>query len=140
MSAHRPRPIPDERSAGYWVAAADEALALARCPHCHRLHHPPAFVCSGCGAVEPAYEYARVSGRGTVRSWVVMWQSFLPGFDDTPFVLVDVEIDEQPDLRLIGRLIDGHDAPLAIGAPVRVAFDGVPPDVKVPAFELERRA
>ncbi len=42
-----------------------------------------------------------------------MHQSFLPGFDDLlPFVLVDVELDEQADLRTIGRLLDGPDAPL----------------------------
>ena len=31
---------------------------------------------------------------------------------DLPFVLVDVELDEQAELRLIGRLLDGADAPL----------------------------
>ena len=35
-----------------------------------------------------------------------MRQSFLQGFD-VPFVLVDVELVEQADLRLIGRLLDG---------------------------------
>ena len=37
-----------------------------------------------------------------------MRQSFLPGFD-VPFVLVDVELLVQADLRLIGRLVDGPD-------------------------------
>ena len=41
-----------------------------------------------------------------------MRQSFLPGFD-VPFVLVDVELPAQEDLRLIGRLVDGPDAALA---------------------------
>ena len=47
-----------------------------------------------------------------------MRQSFLPGFE-VPFVLVDVELGVQEDLRLVGRLIDGPDAPLRLGAPVR---------------------
>ena len=51
-----------------------------------------------------------------------MRQSFLPGFD-VPFVLVDVELDEQPELRLIGRLLDGEDPGLRIGARVHVAFE-----------------
>ena len=43
-----------------------------------------------------------------------MRQSFLPGFDDDlPFVLVDVELEEQADLRMIGRLLDGPDAAAA---------------------------
>jgi hypothetical protein len=65
-----------------------------------------------------------------------MRQSFLPGFD-VPFVLVDVELFAQADLRLIGRLVDGPDAALRLGAPVRVVFEDVAPGVAVPAFELE---
>ena len=67
-----------------------------------------------------------------------MHQSFVPGFDDLlPFVLVDVELDEQDDLRTIGRLLDGPDAPLAIGARVVVAFEDLAPGVSVPGFRLE---
>jgi hypothetical protein len=66
-----------------------------------------------------------------------MRQSFLPGFEnDLPFVLVDVELAEDPDLRLIGRLLDGPDANLAIGAAVSVAFEDIGPGVSVPAFAL----
>jgi hypothetical protein len=64
-----------------------------------------------------------------------MRQSFLQGFD-VPFVLVDVELVEQADLRLIGRLLDGPDAPLKIGDAVRLAFEDVAPGVSVPAFTL----
>ena len=54
------------------------------------------------------FEFTAVSGRGIVRSWTVVRQAFLPGFDsDLPFVLVDVELVEQEELRLIGRLLDG---------------------------------
>ena len=69
-----------------------------------------------------------------------MRQSFLPGFDDdVPFVLVDVELDEQADLRMIGRLLDGPDARRS-----RIGDRGVgvspsrtsPPASSVPAFAL----
>jgi hypothetical protein len=65
-----------------------------------------------------------------------MRQSFLPGFD-APFVLVDVELSVQSDLRLIGRLVDGPDTPLRLGAPVRLAFEDIAPGVAIPAFALE---
>jgi uncharacterized OB-fold protein len=72
---------------------------------------------------------------GAVRSWTVVRQAFLPGFDAlVPFVLVDVELDAQPELRLIGRLLDGPDAALAVGTRVALRFD---PE---PAFELEGAA
>ncbi len=68
-----------------------------------------------------------------------MRQSFLPGFDDDlPFVLVDVELVEQPGLRMIGRLVDGPEALPSIGAVVRAVFEDVAPGVSVPAFVLDR--
>ena len=64
-----------------------------------------------------------------------MRQSFLPGFDD-PFVLVDVELPAQPDLRLIGRLVDGSTTLRSrwrrSGWPSRTSRPGV----AVPAFSL----
>jgi uncharacterized OB-fold protein len=80
-----------------------------------------------------------VSGRGTVRSWTVVRQAFLPGFDDDlPFVLVDVELVEQQELRLIGRLLDGVNTDLNVGDAVVVGFEDLAPGVAVPAFELSR--
>ena len=78
-----------------------------------------------------------MTGNGVVRSWTVIRQSFLPGFD-VPFVLVDVELAEQADLRVIGRLVDGVGAELALGAHVRVVFEDLTAGIAVPAFELVR--
>jgi len=133
----RPVPVPDERSQPYWDAAAEHVLAVARCSVCDAFSIPPDVVCQHCHSTEPDFTFVPVSGRGVVRSWTVMHQSFVPGFDDLiPFVLVDVELEEQDDLRTIGRLVDGPDAPLAIGMPVAVAFEDLAPGVSVPAFEL----
>jgi uncharacterized OB-fold protein len=137
----RPVPVPDELSAAFWKAAADHVLAVARCSRCSFYTHPPDVVCRHCGSTDPAFEFTPVTGRGRVKSWTVIHQSFLPGFDEElPFVLVDVELVEQPDLRMIGRLLDGPDAPLFLGAEVRVAFEDVAPAVAVPAFRLEEMA
>jgi uncharacterized OB-fold protein len=95
-------------------------------------------VCPHCGSTDPSFEFAPVDGGGQVRSWTVVRQSFLPGFD-VPFVLVDVELSAQRDLRLIGRLLDGPHADLRLGASVRLAFEEIAPDVAVPAFELTER-
>jgi uncharacterized OB-fold protein len=133
----RPIPVPDERSAGYWAAAADHMLALARCKQCGRLSHPPGVVCPGCLHPNPDFEFSPVDGAGTVRSWTVIRDSFLPGFDDlVPLVLVDVELDVQTDLRLIGRLVDGIDAELHLGDRVTTVFDDLGPGIAVPAFAL----
>jgi hypothetical protein len=134
----RPVPVPDERSQGYWDAAAEHVLAIARCSRCDTFVMPPDIVCSHCHSTEPDFTFVPVSGRGVVRSWTVMHQSFVPGFDDlVPFVLVDVELEDQADLRTIGRLLDGPDADLAVGARVAVAFEDLAPGISVPAFALD---
>jgi uncharacterized OB-fold protein len=130
--------VPDDRSRPYWDAAAAHVLAMARCSRCGTFAMPPDIVCPHCHSTDPDFTFVPVSGRGVVRSWTVMHQSFLPGFDDlVPFVLVDVELDDQADLRTIGRLLDGPDAPLTIGARVVVAFEDLAPGTSVPAFALE---
>jgi uncharacterized OB-fold protein len=136
----RPLPVADETSAPFWSAAADHVLTVARCGHCGRFTMPPDVVCPHCHASDPRFEFTPVSGRGTVRSWTVVRQALLPGFDDElPFVLVDVELVEQADLRLIGRLLDGPGAlgaGLYVGAAVAVTFEDLAPGVAIPAFEL----
>ncbi len=133
----RPLPVPDAQSAGYWNAASRHELALARCGQCHMFAHPPGAVCCACGSIEPAFEWMKLSGKGRIRSWSVVRQALLPGFADlVPYVTVDVELEEQPNLRIIGRLLDGIEAPLVPGAPVAVCFEDIAPDVAVPAFRL----
>lgn len=132
-------PIPDERSAPYWDAASQHMLTVAQCSVCHTLTHPPGTVCPHCGSTDPQFTFVPISGRGLLKSWTVVRQSFLPGFE-VPFVLVDVEIVEQADLRLIGRLLDAPKEALHIGRGVRVAFEDIAPGVAVPAFVLEDRS
>jgi uncharacterized OB-fold protein len=133
----KPLPVPDERSAGYWDAAANGVLALPRCRVCRRYVLPPGVVCPECGSTDPQFVAEPVEGDGAVRSWTVVRDAFLPGFaDDVPYVLVDVELDAQAELRMIGRLVDGVDAPLRLGARVTVTFDEVGDGVAVPAFAL----
>ena len=139
----RPVPVPDAQSEPFWRAAADHVLTIARCSACGTFAHPPDVVCPHCGTTAPNFVFTPVSGDGVVRSWTVMRQSFLPGFDDDlPFVLVDVELDlqlegqQQPALRLIGRLVEGVDAQLALGDRVALAWEDITPEVSVAAFTL----
>lgn len=131
----RPLPVPDETSVAYWASAADHALTIAQCGRCGFMAMPPGVVCTECGSTEPEFAFVPVSGRAVVRSWTVVRQAFLPGFD-VPFVLVDVEIAEQPGLRLIGRLLGASEVDLRAGALVRVAFEDLTDEIAVPAFEL----
>ena len=136
-SVERPVPSADERSEAFWAASARHVLVLARCSKCELIAHPPDLTCPHCRSTEPDFRFVPTEGDGTIRSWTVMRQSFLPGLaKEVPFVLVDVELNVQPDLRLIGRLVDGPDAVLRIGAPVTLTFEDLPGGVSLPAFAL----
>jgi uncharacterized OB-fold protein len=135
----RPLPVADARSAEYWSAAARHVLALPRCADCGYLAFPPDVVCPHCRSANPQFAFEPVTGDGSIRSWAVVHDSFLPGFDaDLPFVLVDVELDEQSDLRMIGRLLDGPSVALQVGDRVSVAFEDLDDTVSIPAFALHQ--
>ncbi len=144
MTSSRPVPVPDDGSAPFWAATAAGRFELARCSRCGEISHPPGPVCPRCHHTDPAYTFAPVAPRGVVCSWTVVRQAFLPGFDDDlPFVLADVALDldtqDAGDVRLIGRLLDGPDAPLQIGDAVDVVFEPIADGVAVPAFRLTSR-
>ena len=76
--------------------------------------------------------------RAGLAATLVKRQSHRPGFDELlPYVVVDVELDEQPDLRMVARLLDGADAPLHVGARVTTAFEEIAPGSFLPAFVLD---
>lgn len=137
--ARKPLPVPDPLSEEFWRAAGSHVLAVQRCAACGWYTHPPDVICVNCLSPERAFRSERVSGRGRVRSWTVMRDAFLPGFrPDVPYVVVDVELEEQAGLRMIGQLV-GTDDGLALDAPVEVSFDDVAEGMAVPQFRLAAR-
>ncbi|CAN7632086.1 OB-fold domain-containing protein [Phenylobacterium sp. LjRoot219] len=139
--ARRPLPEPDESSAAFWAAAARHVLTLAKCSRCGEMTLPSDVSCPHCLSTDPQFTFEPVSGHGRIRTWTVIRQSFLRGFADlVPFVLVDVELKDQPQVRIVARLLAPADAPLAVGMPVQAAFEDLAPGVAVPAFVLEDAA
>ena len=135
--ARKPLPVPDPLSEEFWRAAASHELVVQRCEACGWYTHPPDVICVNCLSPERAFRSAPVSGRGRVRSWTVMHDAFLPGFrPDVPYVVVDVELEEQAGLRMIGQLVGGGGDGLALDAPVEVSFDDVAEGTAVPQFRL----
>lgn len=137
--ARRPLPEPDESSAAFWAAAARHVLTVAKCSRCGEMTLPPDVSCPHCLSTDPQFTFEPVSGRGRIRTWTVIRQSFLRGFT-VPFLLVDVELEDQPQVRMVARLLEPVDVALAIGMPVKAAFEDLAPGVAVPAFVLETAA
>jgi len=118
-------PLPDTDwapTAPFWAAAADRRLSLPQCDSCGRLVWYPADTCRRCGSTG-GQTWVDLSGRGSLFSWVVVHQQFLPQYDP-PYVTGLVAVDEDPAVRLATRLVevDPTDPGLSIDQPVEVVF------------------
>jgi len=110
--------VHDRDTAGFFEAAAEGRLVYRACLDCGRGLHPPTDHCPYCGGWNTAWKAA--SGRGRLRSWTAVMHQIHPDYP-APYTLVVVEIEENPDVRLMGRL-DG--APeLQDGMPMQVWFE-----------------
>lgn len=132
-------PLPDTEwapAAPFWAAAAAGRLSLPRCDACGRLVWYPADACRRCGGAEQTW--VDLSGRGTLFSWVVVHQQFLPQYEP-PYVTALIAINEDPAVRLATRLVDVDptEPGLVIDEPVvvefgRLRFPGVDGEVPAP--------
>jgi uncharacterized OB-fold protein len=134
---HRPVPVPDEMTAGFWEAVGQHELAFQRCRHCGTYAHPPVSFCMGCHNLDrPEFSFEKVSGRGTIVNWTVIADQMVSGFiGSDPIVHVLVRFAEQEDLLFPATLV-GDTTGLALGAPVETVIRDVAPGVSLPYFQL----
>jgi uncharacterized OB-fold protein len=134
----RPVPAPDDVSGFFWNAAAEHRLVLQRCRSCLKLQYPPEVCCVHCQAEE--FEPADVSGRGVIYSYAVVDRPLHAGFVNAlPYVVVLVELDEQPGLHILTNLVDVPErTTLSCGMPVEVAYEDRG-SVTLPQFRLSGR-
>ena len=124
-----PRVTADNRP--FWDATKRHELALQRCGDCGRFRYPPAPVCPECLSEEAAW--TRVSGRGTVTTFVVFHKVYFQSFAaDAPYNVVQVELAEGP--RLTANLVDVPNGEITVGMSVEVVFDDVTPEITLPRF------
>ena len=104
---------------------------MQRCADCGHVRFPPALLCARC--LSEQCEWVKLSGRGTVFSWIVVHQSQHPAFNaDTPYNVTIVELEEGP--RLHTNLVECRNDQIHIGMPVEVVFDKVNDEVTLPKF------
>jgi uncharacterized OB-fold protein len=114
----RTAPLITDRTAAYWTGGAEGQLKLARCQACKLWMHPPLPVCRRCQSTEILFEPA--SERGTVWSFTVNHYQWATGMEP-PYLIAEIELDEQPGLRLLATVV-GCDE-VTIGMPVTVRFE-----------------
>lgn len=120
------RPVPatnDPDTAGFFAAAAREELAICACAACGHVLHPPRAYCPQCGRWDTAWR--TVSGTGRLYSWTTVEHQAHRSFP-VPYTIVLVELDDAPEVRLVGYL-PGR-AELDAGMPMRVWFEPIDED------------
>jgi uncharacterized OB-fold protein len=120
-----PTPAASRESLPWWQAAADHRLVVQRCSGCGELRHPPGPTCPNCHVFE--HDWLELPGTGTVYTYTVVHQQFVPA--DVPYVVVAVDLDGAPGIRMVSNLVDGEPS---IGLPVEVAWEDMGPDLALP--------
>jgi hypothetical protein len=89
-------------------------------------------MCPNCGSWNA--EWARLSGKGKVYTYVVAHQPFHPAFaSDAPYAVAIVELEE--GVRLMSNIVDCEPDDMYIGMPVEVVYDDVTEEVTLPRFK-----
>lgn len=127
----RPLPLLDDLNRPFWQGGKDGRLMIQRCEDCGFWLHPPQPVCARC--LSRNLSAQPVSGKGSVYSYSVNVQQWGPGLE-TPYVIVIVELDEQPRLCMSSNLINIDPWQVRIGQRVEVVFQQ-DEDVWLPLFQ-----
>jgi uncharacterized OB-fold protein len=105
------------------------AVIVQRCTACATLRHPPEEICHVCGAT--TFDGVELAPSGTVYSYTVCHYAANNALADAvPYTVVLVSLDDAPQVRVIGNLLDSDGTDVRIGMPVvaeweeRTAEDG----------------
>ena len=130
-----PYPIPEYGTEPYWQACNEERLVMQRCQSCGKLRWHPAPLCTFCA--HDGYDWAPLSGKGRVHTWTVITHPVHPAAVAlVPYVVVEVELAEQDNLRMVSNLIDCDPYAIEFGAAVALVFHQHANGQKLPMFRL----
>ena len=128
-----PYPIPEYGAEPYWAACNEERFVMQRCKACQKFRWHPAPLCTHCS--DERYVWAPLSGRGTVVTWTVITHPIHPAaVAKVPYVVAQIELDEQHGLTLISNLINIPHDEIQFDMPVKVCFETHPSGQKLPVF------
>jgi uncharacterized OB-fold protein len=130
--------VPDELTRFFWDGVAEGRLMIQRCDDCGFYLHLPRIVCRNC--LSTSLSPAEVSGRGRLVTWTIPMQALDPYYAaHVPYILGVVELDEQPNLKMVTNIVDCAEEDLRIEMPVQVTFRTLSPEVTLPLFQPAER-
>jgi uncharacterized OB-fold protein len=130
-------PAINEHNAAFFTSGE---LRLETCRACGSTQHPPIGVCIECGGLE--HDYIATSPTGRIDGFTIVHHAVHPLLaEKVPYNVVVVALDEHPDLRVVGNVVEG--GAVRNGARVRCTWtDPLPsPDgksaIRLPQWILE---
>ena len=133
-----PRPSFDsEPDLPFWQALRDHRLLLQRCGRCGVVQHPPEVLCEACQSID--LTWVEASPFGSLFTWARMWHPAHPSLADAcPYVVVVVELDGWPGIRLLGNLLDDPGGQVQVGVQLAGVFEDGPDGVTLLQWRLGR--
>lgn len=125
----RPEPWVTRDSQFFWDAAKQDELVGQCCADCGVLRSPPRPMCPNCHSLKSTAQ--RLSGRGTVYSWVIPRHPVVPGFEETHIVAV---INLEEGIRFVSNLCDIEYDEVKPDMPVEVFFEDTQGGYRIPLF------
>ena len=102
-----------------WFTAG--ALALQQCASSAAVQHPPEEICRTCGSM--TFTTRVVAPAGTVYSYTVARHAVNAALEGAvPYIVVLVSLDEVPEVRVVGNLLDTAPEDVTIGMPVETVW------------------
>ena len=120
MSVRRPRPRLDADNTAFWTGGKEGKLNIVKCGDCGEFTHPPKPLCRHCQSENVAPH--GVSGRGTVDTYTINHQAWMPGLE-VPFVIARIGLDDAPGVILTSNVVSCAIEEVDFGDKVQVVFD-----------------
>ncbi|MBI2864170.1 MAG: Zn-ribbon domain-containing OB-fold protein [Chloroflexi bacterium] len=126
-----PLPTPTIDTAPFWEHCRKHELRMQKCLDCGHVRYPASVICPKCYSENS--EWASMSGKGTIYSWVVFHQAYGAFFAGiVPYAVAIVELAEGP--RMLTNIIACPLDEIDIGMPVEVAFEDITAEFALPKF------
>ncbi len=110
-------------------------LLLQRCLDCKTVQHPPEDVCRQCTSMHLGHVEA--VGRGTIHSFTIVHHPVSPRLREClPYNVALVRLDDHPQVRITGNVIDAAPEQLEIGRAVRVVFEEIVDETSGETYRL----
>ena len=127
-----PRPLRPELTRPFWEAAKRHELVIPRCKTCDQLFFYPRSECPRC--LSTHLEWMRVSGRGRLHTYTVVYQPANAAFrDDAPHIYAVVQLDEGP--RMVSNVVQCAIDAINVDMPLEAIFDDVTPEWTLVKFK-----